>query len=310
MKFSRFLFAVDGFAPILDNNGTIVVEYRYNAWGELLATTGTYATTLGKLNPFRYRGYGYDEESGLYYLRNRYYNPELQRFITTDNIAYLGADSSVIGYNLYTYCLNSPANRLDESGNLSLPNWAKVAIGAVATVAAVAVTVATGGAAAPVLVGVATNTIISGISGYSRGGVDGLKDGLANVFMFSGLMAFGSSLISAGVRAIKTAKQGITIGKNMARVNDAAGLNGTATYSEGAAWGPLKERYYNTIKRIFGSKAANTVSCACNKLYIKTMRRLGAVIYDSGLNGAMEAGQFYGMELKVVKNYSNLVRMY
>ena len=72
-------------AAILDSNGAIVVEYKYNAWGELLATTGTLATTLGKLNPFRYRGYVYDEESGLYYLRSRYFIPEWNRFINADN---------------------------------------------------------------------------------------------------------------------------------------------------------------------------------------------------------------------------------
>ena len=66
----------------------------------------------------------------------------------------------------------------------------------------------------------------------------------------------------------------------------------------------------NAIKKVFGEKAANSVSCACNKLYIKTMRTLGAVIYDSGLNGYAQAGQFYGMELEVLTGYGNLVRMY
>ena len=58
-----------------------------------------------------------------------------------------------MSYNLFAYCLNNSVNRTDVNGNRSLPNWAKVAIGAVATVAAVAVTVATGGAAVPVLIG-------------------------------------------------------------------------------------------------------------------------------------------------------------
>lgn len=48
----------------------------------------------------------------------------------------------------------------------------------------------------------------------------------------------------------------------------------------------------------------------CNKLYIKTMRLLGAVVYDSGLNGASKAGLYYGMELEVLSGYANLVRMY
>ena len=92
-----------------------------------MATTGTLASTLGKLNPFRYRGYVYDEESGLYYLRNRYYNPELQRFITTDFD--ISGQLDPLSHNIYTYCLNDPINRIGEDGTWGLPNWAKAAIG-------------------------------------------------------------------------------------------------------------------------------------------------------------------------------------
>ena len=101
----------------------------------------------------------YDTDMGLYYVSSRYYDPEIGRFINADDIDYLGADGSPRSYNLFAYCMNNPVNRFDVNGNWSLPNWAKVAIGAVATVAAVAVTVATGGAAAPVLLGVAASTI-------------------------------------------------------------------------------------------------------------------------------------------------------
>ena len=60
--------------------------YTYDAWGNPLTTTGSMAGTLGKLNPFRYRGYVYDTETGLYYLQSRYYNPETGRFINADNL--------------------------------------------------------------------------------------------------------------------------------------------------------------------------------------------------------------------------------
>ncbi len=59
---------------LIDANGTQVVEYVYDAWGALIAKTGSMVATLGTVNPFRYRGYIYDEETGLYYLRSRYYN--------------------------------------------------------------------------------------------------------------------------------------------------------------------------------------------------------------------------------------------
>ncbi len=155
---------------LVDSTGALVVEYKYDVWGKRIGRTGSLAATLGTLNPFLYRGYVYDEETGLYYLQSRYYKPEICRFINVDDASYLGANDDFISYNLFAYCLNNPVNRTDDSGNLSLPNWAKVAIGAVATVAATVVTVATGGAAAPVLISVAMSTAVSGAVGYATGG--------------------------------------------------------------------------------------------------------------------------------------------
>ena len=69
---------------ILDENGNTVVSYGYDAWGAPLWCTGELAETLGKVQPFRYRGYVFDEETGLYYLRSRYYNAERCRFLNAD----------------------------------------------------------------------------------------------------------------------------------------------------------------------------------------------------------------------------------
>ena len=63
---------------------TIVAEYTYNAWGEILSATGTKAS----VNPLRYRGYYYDAETGFYYLQSRYYDPTLHRFINADAAEY------------------------------------------------------------------------------------------------------------------------------------------------------------------------------------------------------------------------------
>ena len=165
---------------IVDNSGDVTVQYRYNAWGELLDTTGAMAVTLGKLNPFRYRGYVYDEETGLYYLRNRYYDPELQRFINTDFD--ISGDLDPLSHNIYTYALNDPINRTDEDGAWSLPNWAKVAIGTALVVAAAAVSVATAGAAAgPAIVAVhcfATGAAIGAAKGAISGAVGGAVTGV------------------------------------------------------------------------------------------------------------------------------------
>ena len=71
---------------IVDANGTVVVEYTYDAWGKVLNVTGSMASTLGTIQPFRYRGYVYDVETAFYYLRNRYYNSYYDRFLNTDSI--------------------------------------------------------------------------------------------------------------------------------------------------------------------------------------------------------------------------------
>lgn len=65
-------------------------------------------------------GYVYDEETGLYYLQSRYYNPEIGRFISADDPSYLGADGTPLSYNLFAYCANNPANKIDATGKFAI----------------------------------------------------------------------------------------------------------------------------------------------------------------------------------------------
>ena len=99
---------------IINSNGATVVEYKYDAWGNILATTGSMASTLGVTNPFRYRGYYYDTESGWYYLNSRYYDPQVGRFLNADGI--IGANGGIMGYNMFAYCSNNPVVYFDPSG--------------------------------------------------------------------------------------------------------------------------------------------------------------------------------------------------
>ena len=111
---------------LVDTNGNPVVQYLYDAWGNLRYTLGSLATTLGTLNPLTYRGYVYDYDTGLYYLQSRYYNPEIGRFLNADDLAFLGANGTVLGYNLFAYCENNPIMGYDPSGYI---NWWKIARG-------------------------------------------------------------------------------------------------------------------------------------------------------------------------------------
>ena len=100
---------------LIDKTGSTVVEYTYDSWGKLLSTSGSLAETFGAEQPFRYRGYVYDEETGFYYLQSRYYNPELGRFISAD--VYLSTGQGVLGHNAYAYCLNNPIGFEDDCGH-------------------------------------------------------------------------------------------------------------------------------------------------------------------------------------------------
>ena len=129
-------------ALVRASTGKIAATYSYDAWGNPTVTNAA-GYTVGDKNPFRYRGYYYDTETGLYYLQSRYYSPEFGRFISADDAAYLGADGEVLSYNLFAYCLNNPINRTDADGSFSLPNWAKVAISATVILGLAAATVFT-----------------------------------------------------------------------------------------------------------------------------------------------------------------------
>ena len=102
---------------ILNASGEVVVEYSYDPWGNILAVTGSLASTLGSDSPFRYRGYYYDTESCFYYLNSRYYDAKVCRFVNADDASTLTATpTGLTDKNLYSYCDNNPVMRKDDGG--------------------------------------------------------------------------------------------------------------------------------------------------------------------------------------------------
>ena len=99
---------------IMNANGVEVVSYAYDAWGKVLSVSGSLSSTVGAVNPFRYRGYYYDVETRWYYLNSRYYDPNVGRFINADS--QLNTSLGVVGANLYVYCLNNSVNMIDVIG--------------------------------------------------------------------------------------------------------------------------------------------------------------------------------------------------
>lgn len=112
---------------IVNTNGNVVAEYQYDAWGNIISQSGY----MAEINPFRYRGYYYDEESGFYYLNTRYYDPYVRRFVNADNYELLPILAQVPGQlSLYTYCNNNPVMYIDPNGEepLTLIFWGSVAL--------------------------------------------------------------------------------------------------------------------------------------------------------------------------------------
>ena len=198
-----YFFARNGFGDVIalyrSSDSALIGTYEYDAWGRIISVTeaqeGIDTDGILTKNPFRYRGYYYDAETGFYYLNARYYDPEIRRFISADD-QIAGIGESVIGYNLFAYCNNNPVGYADYDGHMSsrtkeiLKNIAigagVVAIGALC----VAAVIASGGTAAGALV-------IAG-GGVAGGGAAALS-GAAVVAEATATVAVG---VCAGVSAV------------------------------------------------------------------------------------------------------------
>ena len=108
---------------IIDGTGSIAAKYSYDAWGTPIAITdgagndvSGNVSHIANINPFRYRGYFYDVETGLYYLQSRYYDPQVGRFLNADG--YVSTGQGIHSTNMFMYCGNIVINKKDSSGNM------------------------------------------------------------------------------------------------------------------------------------------------------------------------------------------------
>ena len=116
---------------ITDQNGAVKARYSYDAWGVCTIAQDHSEIGIATINPYRYRGYYFDAEIGLYYLSSRYYNPAVGRFLNADDILNLGAGISIQCFNVFNYTENNPISMIDENGDAGI-NVICAAIGAVA----------------------------------------------------------------------------------------------------------------------------------------------------------------------------------
>ena len=102
---------------LVDSSNKVVVRYQYNSWGKVTSSEDTSGVSLATLNPFCYRKYVYDPETGLYCLGSRYYDPEVGRFVNADDTDVIFAKPQELYHkNLYVYCDNNPVVRRDIQG--------------------------------------------------------------------------------------------------------------------------------------------------------------------------------------------------
>ena len=182
---------------IYNENGTLVAQYVYDAWGNHQINTDV--NGIGTLNPIRYRGYYYDTETGLYYLRARYYDPETGRFISQDDVSYL-APTHLSGLNLYAYCNDNPVMGYDPNGCFEWKTLFGYAMAfGLAAIAVVGIVASGGALLIPVLVGagvgLAVNVIGQGVGNLiSR---KGFFDGFSIESALMGMLA-GAAFAAAG----------------------------------------------------------------------------------------------------------------
>ena len=222
---------------IVDSAGSLVVEYKYDAWGKptLARTLTTAYEALAELNPFRYRGYVFDEETGLYYLRDRYYNLNTVRFISAD--VYVNSSDDSVLFSVYCYCSNKPIILYDEAG--TWPSFADVckAIAVTALIVAGAALVV---AAAPVVA-------VAGAATVSTGALS-----VAGIALETAIVATGVGLVYEAQRHkpinLPSAKR-ITL--NMDHIMSGHG-------SGGNRGGPRKDRFPDWVTSTIAERIIRT----------------------------------------------------
>ena len=185
-----------------------MVKYTYDAWGNTVTEVlDCNANAIAELNPFRYRGYYYDIETELYFLKSRYYDPELGRFMTVDDVSYLDPDT-INGLNLYAYCGNNPVMCADPNGTFAITFGGlllSIAIGAVISAAISVASVKDKECSIEdKIIKVSTDALLGGMLGASLA-LGGLIAAGGTLF---GLSTAGSLLAGIGISLAGTAVLG------------------------------------------------------------------------------------------------------
>ena len=254
---------------IYDSLGNEVGGYAYDAYGKCYVkykdNSSEEEKTILNTNPFRYRGYYYDKETGLYYLNARYYDPSIGRFISPDVLSILDETKGQInGLNLYMYCNNNPIMYVDPSGCF------------------------------PILACILAITALIGM-GLTIGGVATGN----NLMTAIGLTMVAIPALISGVGAIIAGIGGATLTGIVGGVTVIAGVGSglfaSAEYQENAGAGNwiqdstgMSDGLYNTI--LISIAAIATLGTFASSV--------GSAFNIKSINGFGKYGDYYGMRFK------------
>ena len=260
--------------------GTVVVEYTYDAWGNVLSITGMYADTLGVNNPIRYRGYYQDFETGFYYLQSRYYDPAVRRFINADG--YINANGDILGFNMYAYCGNSPVINKDSEGTFLFTAIGALVGGVCGAVSALIEgkrgqevwASAVNGAIAGAATGLATDIIA--VTGGTGAVVVAAYAGAGFVGSFVGLLA-KSSINGEDMSSQEVYKDALI------DASWGGAFGAVGGFMSGGQMSMMKNATLNAGKKLL-SRGGVTVGYAIKKAFAKEFHHLGESIAEEGLN--------------------------
>ena len=275
---------------ILDGAGNVVVSYVYDAWGMPIGKSGTLAETLGTLNPFRYRGYVFDEETGLYYLRSRYYHASISRFLCIDR--WLGGTSDgILSHNPLCYCKNSPVMNADADGQFLAAICA--AIGATVVKAVV-------GAVVGAIVNCASEYVDDVVENYQKGKrgwdmfvPDSPAEKYAGAAVGGAIAGIGcSSLLWTGVMG---ATGNVVDGWIAGELDVEGALSGDRRAIENIGLSAASGAYGNVVGKIIGDKLLWDHDYKVHKMPRYARKELATQWFSGGRNEALK--QFMNMPI-------------
>ena len=255
---------------LVDGEGFSAAEYYYNAWGLPMGSTGA----MADINPLRYRGYYYDTELGMYYLKSRYYDPFVCRFINADVFASTG--QGFIGTNMFAYCNNNPVMYVDSQGNFPI------------SVAAIVTGIIVGGLVGAVYGAInaraaAEDVGIGALSGAATGALTGAVAGAvaiagplvkAGAVLFNAVLGAGGDYISQRQQYDNKAANGTASGEFKVDVGSMVIAGASAAVGTGlniglTTAGTVTETIVTGITGgYFGSLAAGAVEMMGRGMYI------------------------------------------